>query len=133
MTEISFKVKDDPMNFMQRFPSLKYQDRRDRKICIQKRGSYYEILPQNDMNTAQKTVPGWSKRSKGKKLKDGADQVIFFFLSFVCRFCWQNRIRTTQHKQSINQGSNKVKHKNTINSKRCDRKYTNKCTNKNKD
>ena len=33
MTEISFKVKDDPMNFMQRFPSLKYQDRRDKKFA----------------------------------------------------------------------------------------------------
>ena len=33
MTEISFKVKDNPMNFMQRFPSLKYQDRRDKKFA----------------------------------------------------------------------------------------------------
>ena len=33
MTEISFKVKDNPMNFMQRFPSLKYQDKRDKKFA----------------------------------------------------------------------------------------------------
>ena len=30
------------------------------------------------MNTAQKTVPGWSKRSKGKKLKDGEDQYMLW-------------------------------------------------------
>ena len=27
-----------------------------------------ENLPQKDMNTAQKTVPGWSNRSKDEKL-----------------------------------------------------------------
>ena len=57
------------------------------------------------MNTAQKTVPGWSKRSKGKKLKDGGDRnvmgnilVLVFCLSLLlaktCAIEYKNKVQT---------------------------------------
>ena len=80
------------------------------------------------MNTAQKTVPGWSKRSKGKKLKDGEDQKMLL-------------VRTTQNFKEEKKRTNmlptnvqiKLFQKYKQSYKKCARKCTNKCTHKNKD
>ena len=73
------------MNFMQRFPSLKYQDRRDKKFASKRDDPIMKSYPKTTWTLHRRRCQGGQRDLKEKKLKDGADQVIYFDLSFVCR------------------------------------------------